>query len=860
MYVTSLYKSNGALPNITENEQNNRFFNHFEHLLENLSQKSHKSFIFTDSNINLLQLNPGSLSETYLNSIFTHGFTQVSLKATRMQDNSKTLIDHIITNSSNNSLTTGSIICDISDHFPIFILNGKNNTQDEQKHVKSRIFSQNNLLKFKNLMNLENWELVTQCTEVDNAYDIFWSTYQIHFNNCFPVSRIKFNRKIHKCNNFMTPGLLKSRETKLSLHKASLVNPTPLCLNMYKNYRKLYQKILRASKKLHITSRLNENSKNPRETWKILNEVIGKNAGLDKIQKLNIDGMLTDDPMTIANGFNDFFVKIGKQISDSVIPPTRNFESYLNQNPNIIPLNLQNTTPEHIIKTVKAMVAKNSSDFDGVSSKMIKFIINEIALPLSHIFNLSLNLGVFPSKLKKSRVIPIFKSGDKSLCDNYRPISLLSSISKVLEKIVSAKLIAHLQTNDILYNHQYGFTPGKSTEQNLIQVLNYITTALNDNNFCLGVFVDLKKAFDVCSHDILLTKLSYMGINNIALEWFRSYLSNRTQCVDINGSISQEKDLLLSVIQGSILGPILFLCYINDFYTCTNLFTTLFADDGTCLSRHVNIQFLCQFVNSELHKISNWFLANKMAVNTSKTKFIIFRSKGKYINDADVRVVFNSNEIGGPVDPDKISEIERIYNSGPTKSFKLLGILLDEYLAFDHHVDMLCNKLSKSLYIINRSKNVLPTNCLLTLYYALVHPHLNYCATIYGCASQTNLAKLFLKQKNAVRIITNSNYRAHTAPLFQRLKILPLSQLIHYSNLSFMHNFHHNRLPISFAQMWNTNRNRNPLIQLRNADDYFIPAHRFETLKRLPLFNFPRIWNIEDVSKLTQSKNSTKKA
>jgi hypothetical protein len=185
--------------------------------------------------------------------------------------------------------------------------------------------------------------------------------------------------------------------------------------------------------------------------------------------------------------------------------------------------------------------------------------------------------------LKQCRVIPIFKSGSHLECDNYRPISLLSSISKILEKIVSEKLFYHLTANDLLYTHQYGFVPGRSAEHNLLHIINYVSTALNDGNFCIGVFLDLKKAFDVCSHSILLKKLKKMGINGTTHKWFSDYLSGRSQKVEINETLSDSLELDISVIQGSTLGPILFLCYINDFFSATTLFSVLFADDTTLL-------------------------------------------------------------------------------------------------------------------------------------------------------------------------------------------------------------------------------------------------------------------------------------
>jgi hypothetical protein len=165
------------------------------------------------------------------------------------------------------------------------------------------------------------------------------------------------------------------------------------------------------------------------------------------------------------------------------------------------------TTQAEIVEIIRSFMSKSSSDLDGISTKLLKFVAIEISFPLCHIFNLSLSTGEFPSKLKQSRIVPIFKAGNSESCDNYRPISLLSSLSKILEKIVQIKLVNHLESNNLLYKHQYGFLRGKCTEYNLLHVTNKITEALNDGKYCIGIFLDLKKAFDVCSHKILLKKL-----------------------------------------------------------------------------------------------------------------------------------------------------------------------------------------------------------------------------------------------------------------------------------------------------------------------------------------------------------------
>jgi len=238
-----------------------------------------------------------------------------------------------------------------------------------------------------------------------------------------------------------------------------------------------------------------------------------------------------------------------------------------------------------------------------------------------------------------------------------------------------------------------------------------------------------------------------------------------------------------------------------------------------------------------------------MAVNTSKTKFIVFRTHGKRIDVNDCVLTFNNNEPGQPEDPSLISNIDRIHCDGNEKNFKLLGVLFDEYLSFDDHISSLCAKISKSLFCLNRIKNFVDSHSLKMLYYAMVHSHISYCINVYGCANTTNLQRLRVKQKEAIRIINNAGYRDHTAPLYKQNCILPIDEMIKFSNLLFMHKFSNLNLPLSFHDVWSLNRNLNPARLLRNANDLRIPPHNYATLKRLPLFTFPRIWNEEDVTR-----------
>jgi hypothetical protein len=490
----------------------------FDELLHKISQKNLNSYIFLDSNFDLLSLHDAGPA-AFLNSVLSAGYLQCINKATRMQNGAHTLLDQILTSCRQSHFKTGTIIQDLSDHFPTFILTPSKGAKNGEKTKSFRSFSEENLSNFKRMLNAANWDTVFNSNDVNIAYDAFWSTYNELFQFNFPLKKTRFNKNIHSIKPFMTQGLLKSRETKKNLYLATLTDNTALALQRYRTIKNLYFKTLRAMKKLHYSNKLEENAKNSKKTWDTINEVQGKPKKSENVDKININGTLETDPLKIAQEFNLFFTRVGKQISQSIPTVSRAPEDYINYNRDIPNMSLGNTTPEHIKKVISKFQPKTSCDVQGQSSKMIKFISNEIAAPLSHIFNLSLSQGIFPEKLKNCRVIPIFKSGDNLNVDNYRPISLLSSISKILEKIVAEKLISHLISNDLLYNHQYGFLPNKSTEQNLLHIVNYITEALNDGMYCLGVFLDLRKAFDVCSHDILLKKLKKMGIQGTTHKW-----------------------------------------------------------------------------------------------------------------------------------------------------------------------------------------------------------------------------------------------------------------------------------------------------------------------------------------------------
>ncbi len=483
-----------------------QFFNYFEAFLHNTSNISYPLFICTDSNFNLLNINTCKNSQKYLNLLHSYGFLQLIHKATRINGDQFSLIDHICSKNETISLNTGVIVNDISDHFTTYICLNSTVPKITQKIITSRNFSSDNVTLFRDALNQITWENVKIQSDVNVAFDEFWNTFNSLFDIYFPLTSKKFNRNIHKINPYLTKGLLTSRVTKNMLHKKSITEPSPSNSSKFKLYRNLYNTLIRKSKQLYFQEKLQSYVNNPRKTWEVFNEVIGKPKSKVRINEIKANDTVLSNDFEIAEHFNNFFGSVGQTISNSVNKISTDPLSYMKINPNVPVLSFDEITPTYVKDVLGVIPAKKSLDVYEISNFLLSNIKEQISIPLAHIFNLSLKKGIYPEKFKISRVIPVFKSGDHLSADNYRPISLVCSLAKALDKIVATKLTNHLEINKLLYPYQFGFQKKVSTESNLIHMTNYIGSALNDNKYCIGIFLDLKKAFDVVPHDILLKK------------------------------------------------------------------------------------------------------------------------------------------------------------------------------------------------------------------------------------------------------------------------------------------------------------------------------------------------------------------
>ena len=404
----------------------------------------------------------------------------------------------------------------------------------------------------------------------------------------------------------------------------------------YKTYKNKLTSILRLSKKSYYSKLLVEHRNNIAETWQILRTVIGKHLKHSSYPNhFIVEGSKVDNKTEIANVFNILFTTIGPDLANNIIKPTkRSVYDYLTSR-NKESMFLSPIDECEVISVVNGCKSKTSTDCDYIDFRLIKSVITSIVKPITHIFNLSFQTGTFPEKMKIPKVIPLYKSGSKNDFNNYRPISLLPQLSKILEKLYSNRLNTFTKTCDILKPCQYGFRGKK-----LVKVVSEITNSLNKRKHSIGVFIDLQKAFDSVDHQLLCTKLEFYGIRGVAYQWIRSYLSNRTEYVSYEGHKSELLPIQCGIPQGSILGPLLFTIYVNDMCNVSKLLKfILFADDTNIFHSHSKLPDLVSELNTELDKMYKWFCVNNLSLNIAKTNYILF---GRYTHQQDVAIIINS--------------------------------------------------------------------------------------------------------------------------------------------------------------------------------------------------------------------------
>jgi hypothetical protein len=542
----------------------------------------------------------------------------------------------------------------------------------------------------------------------------------------------------------------------------------------------------------------------------------------------------------IADKFNDYFTNVGSNLAEKI--PSVNIDpiTYIRGSfPSSLFLqDVERFEVERIIRALK----HSSAGYDGIHAKVLKHIYRLIIEPLTHVLHLSISQGFFPNEMKLAKIIPLYKSGDTIHIGNYRPVSVLPIFSKLLERLMYNRVFSFININNILYKYQFGFREKHSTNLALITLIDKIASAIDNGDIFLGVFLDLKKAFDTVNHNILLHKLFKYGIRGIAFNWFQDYLRGRKQFVSFNDAESSRLTIKCGVPQGSILGPLLFLLYINDIKDVSNVVTPIvFADDTSLFIRGGSVEDTFSSLNQELIKIKDWLGANKLSLNLEKTHYIVFRS-------ARSRRVLNDNIL--KIDNCIIERVEHI---------KFIGVTVDAKLTWVNHIKSVKSKVAKGIGVLAKARKYVDIMFLKLLYNSIIYSHLNYCVEVWGNSANIHINSLFKLQKKAVRLIKNASFMASTDPIFKSMKSLKLTDIFAVCTLTFVFKFVKGMLPEVFYEFYKRN-NRVISRQTRQSNKLYIPIAKSALYEKTIRINGAKYWNnIDDIIDYNCSLHTFKK-
>lgn len=743
--------------------------------------------------------------EDLISIIDAYGCRVTVTDFTRVTSTSSKIYDYVITNISQNH-TTKVLQSLVSDHkAQLFTLKV---AHSRPQFIHTRSYSEANIANFTGLLISQDWFALSTTYSVSDKVDIFLGVLKHCFEKSFPLKRVRL-RNTNK-SDWITPELLLMKDRVKMLENIANIDPQykPLLACMKNSYT---DKIKQA--KSQYFEKLMYNSANKTKCmWNLVNSTVGNHKS-NKLPPSN-------NYNNLADNFNKFFIEylpsllisetansnIADDALNSVTSETSTFYVYP-------------TCRQEITHTVKEFANKNSSGFDCISANLLKKCIDVLSVPLEDICNASFVQGTFPEPFKFAMVVPVYKKGN--ICDlsNYRPISILSVFSKVLEKLMYKRVVAYLCRLNFFGSFQHGFLNGRSTTTALFSFTEAVLQALDSQDVVCGIFLDLSRAFDTINHTHLLNKLERIGFRGVSLNWFTSYLENRKQkvCLAAHGQKfeSQELQFNIGVPQGSVLGPLLFIIYINDLVTAIaspHIQVVNYADDTSLVFKGKTLSDITHSVDTSFGSLKHWFSTNQLVLNESKSKSVIFRTQ--------------QSKIQTPMCLSADTQIPIV------DSTKLLGIVIDSNCKWTEHIKETVSKLNKVCYALRTLSRVFNTPTLKTVYYANFYSIMKYGIEVWG--GSHDLHKVFLIQKRVTRIIFKKKYLESCRGCFRENNMLTTFGLYIVSCLLYLKANKSDFQESTFSHAYTT----------RHKNNYVIPKHRLGLTESGPYYAAIKFFNL----------------
>jgi hypothetical protein len=755
------------------------FMTKLEQAITKISRENDKKTILItgDFNINTMVDNHATQDlETLLKSYNLHLLID---EPTRITNQTEACIDNVITNLHVNYVNCKVEESGLSDHKSITIhmkMKGilPKNVNEVTGVTYKRVFNKINDQKMVTEISEQSWEGMEKGNNLDEKVEIFANIFNSCFNKAYPLKKIKLRPL--KLAKWITKGIIISCRHKRNIIKIGKETNSEIWHKHVQNYAKCLKMVINTAKKRQINDEISKSENKNKAVWNIINKETGRVKKTNNSIRLVIGGIALNKAKEVANGLNKYFI--------NNITNTKNLGLYqtdpkkaLSQTGLACPRSmfLFPVTETELKLIVDKLKNKTSSGLDEIPITVIKKCINYLIKPLTELINESLTTGHFPKLYKKGKIIPIYKKGDHNDPNNYRPVQLLSSFSKIYEKVVFNRLTNFLEKNNILVDEQHGFRKYKSTETAIFEYIGQITNALSQGKYAAGILCDLSKAFDSVNHEILLGKLHHYGVRGTPNKWLRSYLENRKQQVVIREKntknliknyLSEEGIIERGVPQGGILAPLLFLIYINDMPGhLKNGDSTIFADDTSILITGNSEIEINEKANKTMEELNNWLANNELKLNANKTHVMLFKTRG------NARPIETKVRVG--------NETLKI-----TEQISFLGIELDCDLNWKGHIKKLQSKLAKQNYTIRTLRTIASMTTLKIIYHGLFEAHMSYGIIFWG--NSMHGKKIFALQKRVIRAIVRIDRRKSCRTHFKNLKILTFPSLYLFKLLFFI--------------------------------------------------------------------------
>ena len=702
-----------------------------------------------DFNLNIFKSN---YSKKVKSLAKNSNFTQLITEATRITPESRSCLDLAFVTHPDMIIAHGVHHLGLSDHSLIFVVRKSKKIKCSPKIIKSRSYKNFNDADFINSLKTKDWDIVTRFSDVNSAWAAWFDMFNEVCNKHAPIREKKIRGYLPE---WVTSDFLKLTKDKEFYYDKAHKTNDPLDWDKAKTLRNKVNNLSKTLKKNYYNTEIENNLNNSKKLWKTIRKVIpGKNKS--SISNIKVHDKVTTNDKDTANVFNDYFTTIGSNLGSKFNSHDEDDQVNNFCVSNSCKFNFYCISDDYVFDQIWNFSNNKSPGLDDIDVKLFKTAAPIVCKSLAYICNLSLATGVFPSDWKNAKVVPVFKAGCKSNVENYRPISVLSIVSKIIERAVHDQMYSYLSLNHFLNPSQSGFRSQYSTATTVIDVEDFILKNMDEGKVTGAIFLDLKKAFDTVNHILLLNKLKKFGIRDIELNWFKSYLNNRMQSVKVGSTLSDLKPINIGIPQGSILGPLLFIIFVNDLPDSVICKTVMYADDTSLLISSSDPFCLQNSLNLNMCKIASWSQKNHLTLNISKTKLMLFGTPQNLSKYQNISLIYDGETI------------ERVDN------FKYLGIVFDSHMTWSHHIDLIASNVSKRCGVIRRVKYYLPNYILKKLADSLVMPHFDYCSHVWSNCSLTLSSKLQILLNNLARIILSADIRTNIDSMMSSLKWLKL--------------------------------------------------------------------------------------